>query len=239
MDVVDVEKPKEKKQSDTGVFFGLPRKRKTTEKKSSDNDNSEPSQSKKKATTRTLQAATAEKRKTTSLAKYNATDWLVVNIDKSTNLVTSLNCSVCTKFLDKISCIKGFQMQWCEDGSKRLHNTSAALEHAESTSHNKAYDLYMKDLGLSAHERTERDQLLLSSSGQQAIVEGINIMNDKDFELTKKKFESMYFLAKNKAPLSLFPKLLSHEERHGVVFGPAYRNRTFSSNLYQKASDIL
>ena len=238
MDVVDVEKPKEKKQSDTGVFFGLPRKRKTTEKKSSDNDNSEPSQSKKKTTTRILQAATAEKWKTTSLAKYNATDWLVVNIDKSTNLVTSLNCLVCTKFLDKISCIKGFQMQWCEDGSKRLQH-SAALEHAESTSHNKAYDLYMKDLGLSAHKRTERDQLLLSSSGQQAIVEGINITNDKDFELTKKKFESMYFLAKNKAPLSLFPKLLSHEERHGVVFGPAYRNRTFSSNLYQKASDIL
>ena len=121
---------------------------------------------------------------------------------------------------------KGFSnaMVWRREQKTTQH--SAALEHAESTSHNKAYDLYMKDLGLSVRERTERDQLLLSSSGQQAIVERINIMNDKGFELTKKKFESMYFLAKNEAPLSLFPKLLSHKERHGVVFGPAYWSRT-------------
>ena len=83
--------------------------------------------------------------------------------------------------------------------------------------------MYLRgELGLSARERTEKEHLLLESSGQQAIVDGINVMNDKDFELTKKKFESMYFLAKNEAPLSLFPKLVSHEERHDIVFGTAY-----------------
>ena len=51
-------------------------------------------------------------------------------------------------------------------------------------------------------------------------------MNDKDFELTKKKFESMYFLAKNGAPLSLFAKYIHHEERHGVLFCTSYGNRT-------------
>ena len=33
-------------------------------------------------------------------------------------------------------------------------------------------------------------------------------MNEKDFKQTKKKFKSAYFLAKNEAPLSLFPKLI-------------------------------
>ena len=67
-------------------------------------------------------------------------------------------------------------------------------------------------------------------------------MNDKDFELTKKKFESMYFLAKNEAPLSLFSKFISHE-RYGIVFGTAYRNRTsgtvFLEFIAKSLGDIM
>ena len=36
-------------------------------------------------------------------------------------------------------------------------------------------------------------------------------------------FESANFLAKNKAPLSLFPKLISHKEWHGVIVGTALK----------------
>ena len=68
-------------------------------------------------------------------------------------------------------------------------------------------------------------------------------MNNKDFELTKKKFESMHFLVKNEAPLSLFSKLISHEERYGIVFGTAYRNRTsgtvFLEFIAKSLGDIM
>ena len=67
---------------------------------------------------------------------------------------------------------------------------------------------------------------MLSSTGQQPIVHSINVMNEKDFKQTKKKFESAYFLAKNEAPLSLFPKLIGHKERHSVIVATAYLDRT-------------
>ena len=73
-------------------------------------------------------------------------------------------------------------------------------------SQEKAFNLYLKGLGLGIQLRTEKEQLLLSSTGQQPIVRGITVINEKDLEQIKKKFESSYFLAKNKA-FSLFPKV--------------------------------
>ena len=66
----------------------------------------------------------------------------------------------------------------------------------------------------------------MSSTGQQHVIHSIKIMNEKDFEQTKKKFESVNFLAKNEPLLSLFPKRISHKERHGVIVNTAYCNRT-------------
>ena len=106
--------------------------------------------------TKSLQAAAVKKRKSTNLAKYNAADWLVVNVDKTTNLVQSMSCFVCTKFMDGISSVKGFQQQWREGRSKWLqHNT--ALEHGESMSHRKALDLHLKSPGLGIQEQTEKE----------------------------------------------------------------------------------
>ena len=62
---------------------------------------------------------TAEKWKSVILAKYNGDDWLVANVDRTTNLLQLTNCSVCTKFMGQISSIKRFQQKWCESGSKR------------------------------------------------------------------------------------------------------------------------
>ena len=39
----------------------------------------------------------------------------------------------------------------------------------------------------------------------------------------------MYFLAKNEAPLGLFSKFINHEERHGIIFGTTYQNRTLGT----------
>ena len=93
-------------------------------------------------------------------------------------------------------------------------------------SHEKAFDFHLKSLGLGIREQTEKEQLLLSSTAQQSLVHGINVMNKKDFKQTKKKFGSAYFLAKNGVPSSLFLKLISNKERHCVFVGTAYCNRT-------------
>ena len=66
-------------------------------------------------------------------------------------------------------------------------------------------------------------------------------MNDKDFELTKKKFESMYFLAKNGAPLSLFAKYIITRRDMASFFVPHMEielQEQCSLNLLQKALDI-
>ena len=88
--VIDIDTvPLQKKpQTNIGSYFGLPKttkiaiqnKRKTEVKTGH-------------SSTRTLQPVTAEKWKTTSLAKFRAENWLI--IDTENNLVKSLHCSVC------------------------------------------------------------------------------------------------------------------------------------------------
>ena len=129
------------------------------------------------------------------MAKYNADDWLVINTEKESNVVTSLNCSVCKKYVDRIMSTKGFQQQWYGDGSKRLQH-SAAVDHAESIAHKMAFNLFLRDSRLNERERTNKERLLLNSSGQQSIIDGLNVINEIDFDPTKKKFESVYFLVK-------------------------------------------
>ena len=72
-----------KQQTDINSFFGgKPKKqmpKDTTVNKSSK---------------RTLQSTTAESWKTTSLAKYDAENWLVVNTDDSAVIVKSFNCEI-------------------------------------------------------------------------------------------------------------------------------------------------
>ena len=62
-------------------------------------------------------------------------------------------------------------------------------------------------------------------------------MNIKDFELTKKKFEVVYFIAKEELPLSFFPKLLNLEQRHGVGLGTAYQNRSYPGKIINCISE--
>ena len=84
-------------------------KKKKNKKKIKTASNSNKASSSKKKLTKSLKAAVVEKWQLTNLAKYNADDWSVVDVDKTTNLVQSMNCSVWTKFLHGKSSVKGFQ----------------------------------------------------------------------------------------------------------------------------------
>ena len=58
---------------------------------------------------------------------------------------------------------------------------------------------------------------------------------------TGQQFESVNLLAKNEAPLSLFPKLISHKERHGIIVDTAHCNRTsgIKGNLREGSKEKL
>ena len=75
--------------------------------------------------------------------------------------------------------------------------------------HEVACDLFLKEKGKSANKRMDILKETLRDNRQIGIVDSINIVNIKDFQLTKKKSEVAYFIAKEELPISLFPKLLT------------------------------
>jgi len=203
-----------KRQKTINCFFGgtAPRASVSTDKEDTI----------KKSSKRTLSVATADNWKKTSLVKFSGEDWLQLNIDPTNKSnVSSLVCKVCKKFEDRINSMKSFNEAWVRDGSKRLL-LHAAIEHAESEPHKKAYDLHLKGQGLSIRQRSEVIETSNPNSG--GVVRGLDAMKQKDFEKTKKKFETMYFVIKEELPITKFAKILELEERHGVILGNAYRN---------------
>ena len=169
------------------------------------------------SSTRTLSVKTAENWKRTSLAKCNASDWLILNV--SNGLVTSMKCTTRSEFENKITSMKGFTDQWSRDGSKRLQH-SAAVQHANTDAHVRSYDLYLKSKGLNPIECSQKKGL----DQQGTNLSGLTTMTERDTSLTKMKFETAYFIAKEELPLKLYPKLLKHKEKQGLETGQAYRN---------------
>ena len=167
--------------------------------------------------TRTLSVKTAENWKTTSLAKYNTSDWLILNV--SNGLVTLMKCATCSEFEDKIISMKGFTDQWSRDGSKRMQH-SAVVQHANTDARARLYDLYLKSKGLNPIECSQKKGL----DQQGTILSGLATMTERDTSLTKMKFETAYFIAKEELPLKLYPKLLKHKEKQGLETGQAYCN---------------
>ena len=124
---IDAEPPQKKQQTSISAYFGLPKTKKIAEPKAN-------KKAKSGSGSQTLQVATAEKWKITSLAKYGAENCLVADVDQESKLVKSLRCSICSKYENRITSVKGFQETWCHEGSKRLQHASA-LENAEGKAH--------------------------------------------------------------------------------------------------------
>ena len=178
---------------------------------------------------RNLSVEAAKRWKTTSLAGYSASQWLVVNSD-ITGSVTSLNCSVCNAYAEHIKGMKNFLTVWAYAGSTNLR-LSNAEDHARGEPHKRAMDLHLKrERGMSVVERAEALTATMSP-GQQLITAGIANMQSADLAKTKLKFEVAYFIAKEELSLTKYPELLKLEEKHGVEIGSSYRNRISCANF--------
>ena len=181
--------------------------------------------------TRTLSVATANRWKAASLASYLGNEWLIINADAAGN-VTSLSCSVCKHFADKVKGIKNFSSAWAFSGSTNLR-LSNAEDHARGDPHKRAMDLHLaEDKGQCFAERAE-SMKDTNEGGQQLITTGIANMQAGDLAKAKVKFEVAYFIAKEELPLAKYPELLKLEAKHGVKIGKSYLNR-ISCNTFLK-----
>ena len=186
---------------------------------------------------RSLTVAAANRWKSTSLAAHSGSEWLVVNSDKG-GYVVSLNCSICKTYADIIKGMKNFSAAWAFNGSTNLR-ISNAEDHARGKPHRKALDLHLKDgKGQNTFERAEA---MKSShdAGQQLITSGTENMRLADFAMTKTKFETAYFVAKEEMPLLKYPQILKLEEKHGVDIGTAYRSNKSCTTFVNSIGEEL
>nr|XP_047129522.1 E3 SUMO-protein ligase KIAA1586-like [Hydra vulgaris] len=158
-----------------------------------------PAEKKLKTYDRKLQLQTANKWKVSTLAKYNANDWL--EIESVDGIVTALKCKVCREYASQIQILKGYTPEWsCGKGCSQLQHSSA-ITHAKGMSHQKAFEIFMKTRGMNLCDRIEK-------------------LN----ELQQEMRQTDIFSAKEELSLCLYPKIIQLEEKHGVVFGQAYKN---------------
>ena len=64
-------------------------------------------------------------------------------------------------------------------------------------------------------------------------------MNEKDVILTRKKFETAYFIAKEELPLTKFERILALEELHNVEIGSGYHNNNMCGKFIDYNTDNL
>ena len=89
---------------------------------------------------------------------------------------------------------------------------------------------YYRSVGKTHVEKRDRNQ--------QSVESGLARMNEKGVLLTRKKFETAYFIAKE-LPLTKFERMLALEELHNVKLGNAYRNNSMCGEFIDCIADDL
>ena len=220
-DLEILEKPVKKKQILLNSFFSC-----------SSTSNNANNDSKTKKTTssaprlvkyKTVEVNWIEK----SLAPFDAKIWL--QYDKDGEHATNLLCKVCTQFREHIEGIQYFKEDWITGSTN--YRSSNATDHAEGVPHKEAMKNYYKSVGKTHVEKRDRNQ--------QSIESGLARMNEKDIILTRKKFDTAYFIAKEDLLLTKFVRILALEELHNVELGNAYRNNNMRGEFIDYIADDL
>ena len=119
----------------------------------------------------------------------------------------------------------GYNMTKMEN--MQLIFTAKCVHNLESTW--KEYSI-LKKIGLLGKTHVEKRNL-----NKQSIESGLARINEKDVMLTCKKFETVYFIAKEELPL----RILSLEELHNVELDNAYRNNNMCGEFIDYITNDL
>ena len=127
----------------------------------------------------TLSKNMAENWKLTSLAKFDADEWLLVNSDKK-GIVISLSWKVCKSYFKFVKTMRNFSNDWATEGSTNLQLSNAERH---------PMTLYWKEVKLTNK---------LCDKNQETITSGIASMQGSQVGKMKKKVEISFLLAKVK-----------------------------------------
>ena len=215
-DVLEIlEKPVKKNQILPNSFFGC-----------SSTSNNAKNDSKKKTTSlapRSVKYKTVEENWIEkSLAPFDA--GIRLQYDKDGEYATNLRCKVCTQFREHIEGIQYFKADWITGSTN--YRSSNAIDHAESVPQKEAMKHY-KSVGKTHFEKRDHNQ--------QSIEIGLARMNERGAMLTRKKFETAYFIAEEELTLTKFERILALEELHNIELGNAYRN----NNMFGEFTDYI
>ena len=187
-----------------------------------------------KPSNRTVTPATIENWKS-ELAIHSVAEWLTYDTDKD-GKVKDMKCKFCTKYEEEIKTMPNFSNLFIV-GSKN-YKKSAVEDHATKSKHHlKAYNLHLKSKGASSSEISK--SLLSLAPKNTDIVSGIEKMEQKDLERTKKKFEVAYFIAKHQIPIAAYPDFLKLEQKHRVDLTGAYQNNMSCGTFIEYIGDDL
>ena len=118
--------------------------------------------------------------------QLNTTTWLKYSVVDRV-LVESMKCSVCSKFNNKLIGMRNYSSAFI-DGSRNLR-ISSFKDHAASAMHLRAMNLLKKEQGVDICEYAP-------------IAKAISTMDETAREISKKKFDIAYMIAKEKLPFT-------------------------------------
>ena len=167
--------------------------------------------------TRIVTPATVEKCKS-EMAVHSLSDWLTYSIDKN-GKVQDMKRTVCAKYEEQIKDMPNFSNVLIK-GSKNYRKSVTEEHGTKSGPHLKAMSPHLKYKDVLLNERAN----LLSSVhfANIHIALGRSTMDKNNLARTKRKFEVVYFFAKQQLSMTKYELLLRFGQMHGIDIDPTY-----------------
>ena len=148
---------------------------------------------------------------------HSTITWLGCETEMSEGkrVVVCLNCSVCSKYKDRIMGRRNYSNRWIV-GADSVR-TSNIRDHAHSDQHCHAMSLRLREQAAARGE---------CSSSYAPIAAALSSMSDEKRVVLRRKFDIVYVLAREKLSFRKFPAVCELEARHGVNLGLAYKTET-------------
>ena len=161
---------------------------------------------------RTIQKKTVQKWISDLEKEYTTTAWLKFETKpEDRDHVSLLKCSIFTRFKDKLISLRNFRDTFFE-GTSNVR-ISTVKDHAESDMHSRAMLLFKKSQASAPSDFSPIAKALAQSS-----------MDESTKRKMMRKFETAYFIVKEKMAFAKMRPICQLEERHGVNLGHEYQN---------------
>ena len=185
---------------------------------------------------RTVSLATFKKWKRDFDRDYHTLTWLdcVTALDHGNKVVERLQCSVCTKFQDRIMGRKNFSNKWTAAVGAESVRTSTLRDHAGTDQHAHAMMLLNR-------EKSKAQGLTVSSYAP--IARALHKLSNEERARLRRKFDIAYFVATEKLSFLKYSRICELEKKHGVDLGTSYVNehagRTFIHYIAEARKEEL